>query len=157
MGQCVSKPPDGYTAPPPPGAHLVGMGLANGSSASGGGPGAGGGVHGGGGHGGGGQHHGAGGGGGHGAGAHADSSVHAAHAALGKRSFRSSNRSVIEGLASIYQVKAVLGSGAWRCDTGCAGHWRYCRRAGKSGVGDHGGSWRPCLQVGARRLGRVDR
>ncbi len=117
MGQCVSKPPDGYTAPPPPGAaHLVGMGLANGSSASGGVPGAGGGVHGGGGHGGGG-HHGAAGGGGHGAGAHADTSVHAAHAALGKRSFRSSNRSVIEGLASIYQVKAVLGSGAWQRNT----------------------------------------
>jgi hypothetical protein len=35
-------------------------------------------------------------------------------AKLGRMSFRTSNRSVIEGLASIYQVKTVLGSGAWQ-------------------------------------------
>lgn len=87
MGQCVSKPPDGmaYTAPPGAGpSQSPGAPVPGGNAAA--------------------------------AAAtyqqHNEPSAHAQHMSLAKRSFRTSNRSVIEGLASIYQVKTVLGSGA---------------------------------------------
>ncbi|GIL76389.1 hypothetical protein Vretifemale_5984 [Volvox reticuliferus] len=81
MGQCVSKPPDGMDFTGA--AQAGGQQGANptGSNAAAA------------------------------AATYQDPSAHSQHLNLAKRSFRSSNRSVIESLASIYQVKTVLGSG----------------------------------------------
>ncbi len=90
MGQCVSKPPDG-------------MDYAAAAAAAGGGGGGRGGTP-----------QGRQPPGGHAAAAAAtydDVSAHQQHTSLAKRSLRTSNRSVVESLASIYQVKTVLGSG----------------------------------------------
>ncbi|PNH04322.1 hypothetical protein TSOC_009512 [Tetrabaena socialis] len=94
MGQCVSKPPDGLTYTAPPNASSTATSTYRGQHQ---------------------QQQSLAGGGGNAAAAAAsyapEASAAQQHAALSKRSFRSSNRSVVESLASIYQVKAVLGSG----------------------------------------------